>query len=322
MFSRSIKLKFSALALAVVGLGLGGCQVNQDTYDSLLSAYNAQKAENVRLADENNGLHASINELRNSIGRNGDAAGDAIAMNAKLRAQNDELTRKLAELNEKLTGLDFKPGQLDAATDAALQELARQFPDVLTFDSARGMLKFTSDVTFASGDFSLTDAGKRAVREFAKIVDTVPAAAQYDILVAGHTDTQRVRLVDNRPFRNNAELSAFRALSVREEMIGAGVNPWRVGAAAFGETRPAMQNSANGNTPQNRRVEVYLTKGNYNGLTAKPVGPATSAPAPAASGTGATKASTTAKPGTKPAGSGNAPAAPTPVSGNEIEIAK
>lgn len=48
-------------------------------------------------------------------------------------------------------------------------------------------------------------------------------------------------MMDGRPFRNNAELSAFRALSVREEMIGSGVNPWHIGALAYGETRPATQ---------------------------------------------------------------------------------
>lgn len=316
MLSRSILFKLTSLAVAVVGLGLGGCQVNQDTYDELRSAYNAQKAENVRLSDEINGLHAAIEEMRKSQASGSDAAGDAIAMNAKLRAQNDELARKLAELNEKLAGIDFKPGQLDAATDAALADLARQFPDILTFDSARGMLKFTSDVTFASGDFSLTDAGKRAIREFSRIVDTVPAAAQYDILVAGHTDTQRVRAMDSRPFRNNAELSAFRALSVREEMLGAGVNPWRVGAVAFGETRPAMQNAANGNTPQNRRVEVYLTKGAYNGLTAKPVG---SAPATTPAKSSATPAKGPSGPAKGPGTAATPPAAP---GSNEIEIAK
>jgi chemotaxis protein MotB len=320
MFSRATLFKFLTLGVAAAGLGLGGCQVNQDTYDSLRDAYNAQKAENVRLADENNSLHAAIEDLRRSMANGSDAAGDAIAMNAKLRAQNDELARKLAALNEQLAGIDFKPGQLDPATDAALAELARQFPDILTYDSARGMLKFTSDVTFASGAFSLTDAGKRAIREFSRIVDTVPAAAQYDILVAGHTDTQRVRAMDNRPFRNNAELSAFRSLSVREEMISAGVNPWRVGAVAFGETRPVMQNSASGNTPQNRRVEVYLTKGAYNGLTAQPVG---SAPASTVTHTATTPAKTPAKPGSTTAKTTEKPAAtPAAPSGSEIEIAK
>ncbi|HYD00604.1 MAG TPA: OmpA family protein [Phycisphaerales bacterium] len=311
MFSRSTLTKLTAVALAALGLGLGGCQVNHDTYDSLQSAYNALKAENVRLADDNNGLRASLDDMRSKIGNGSDAAADAIAMNAKLRSQNDELARKLADLNNRLADIKFEGGPLDASTDAALQELARQFPDVLQYDSARGMLKFTSDVTFASGDYSLTEAGRRAVREFARIVDTVPAAAQYDILVAGHTDTQRVRPVPGRNFRNNAELSAFRALSVREEMMGAGVNPWRVGAVAFGETRPATQNTSSGNTPQNRRVEVYLTKGNYNGLTAKPVPAAPMSPTPAAA--------TPARTGTTP---GASTPTPTPAGSNEIEIGK
>jgi len=310
MFSRSTLSKFAAVALTALGLGLGGCQVNHDTYDSLQNAYNALKAENVRLADDNNGLRAAIEDMRGHQGNDAGAAADAIAMNAKLRAQNDELARKLADLSNRLADIKFEGGPLDASTDAALQELARQFPDVLTYDSSRGMLKFTSDVTFASGDYSLTDAGKRAVREFSRIVDSVPAAAQYDILVAGHTDTQRVRAMPGRNFRNNAELSAFRALSVREEMMGAGVNPWRVGAVAFGETRPATQNGANGNTPQNRRVEVYLTKGNYSGLTAKPVGAAPAAPTPAAPRAGTTP------------GARSTPEAPTPAGGNDIEIAK
>lgn len=43
MFSRSVLTKFTVLALAAAGLGLGGCQVNQDTYDSLRNAYNAQE---------------------------------------------------------------------------------------------------------------------------------------------------------------------------------------------------------------------------------------------------------------------------------------
>jgi chemotaxis protein MotB len=323
MFSRSTVLKFTALVLAAAGMGLGGCQVNTDTYDSLQTAYNGLKAENVRLADENNGLRSSINDIRGHQGNDSAAAADAIAMNAKLRAQNDELSRKLAEWQEKFAKLDFTASPLDATTDAALQELARQFPDVLSYDSNRGMLKFTSDVTFASGDYSLTEAGKRAVREFAHILNSVQSAGQYDVIVAGHTDTQRVRGIGDRPFKNNSELSAFRALSVREEMIGGGVEAWRVGAAAYGETRPATQNASNGNTPQNRRVEVYLTKGNYGGLKAKPVGAAPAGPstsAPKTPSTGGTKTPSTGATG----GTKNTPAAPstTPPASNEIEIVK
>lgn len=307
--------KLSALGLfALAGLGLGGCQVNHDTYDQLLNGYNALKARNVELTDENTGLRATVDEMRGKMGSGSEAAGEALSMNAKLRAELEARNRDIDALNARLAGIDFNPVALDRATDSALQQLAAQFPDVLTYDSARGMLRFTSDVTFASGNYVLTDAGARAVREFARILVSTPAAGQYDILVAGHTDTQPVTLRDGRKFSNNGELSAFRALSVRDAMVSGGIEPHRVGALAYGETRPAIQNAANGNTPQNRRVEVYLTKGNYSGLTAKPVASRRVSPAAAPTTTTPRSSTTTApsNPGSSSSSSG----------GSDIEIAK
>lgn len=308
------------LLLAAAGFGLGGCQVNQDTYDSLLNGYNALKARNVELNDENAALRATIDDMRGRMGSGSDAAAEALRMNAELRAQLAEQMRKYGDLEAKLNSIDFRPVALDAQTDSALQELAARFPNLLTYDQARGMLRFTSDVTFNSGDFSLSDAGRQAVREFARVILQTPAATQYEITVVGHTDTQRVTIRENRPFRNNAELSAFRALSVRDEMVAGGLEPWRVEFAGYGETRPAVQNNANGNTPQNRRVEVYLRRGGYNGLTANPVASVRPANTGSRSTTAPTSPATPATPGrsTTPA---NTPS-PAPAGGPDIEIAK
>lgn len=318
MSMRIVKLS----VLAGLAAMMTGCQVNQDTYDNLLNAFNAQKARNVELTDENTALKATIDELRRSLGAGSNAAEDAITMNSRLRAELEAANRRISELDGQLRNIDFKPVMtLDPATDSALAELARQFPDVLSYDSTRGLLRFTSDVTFASGDFTLTPAGREAVRQFARILTTVPSAGQYDILVAGHTDTQRVRILSGRKFENNAELSAFRALSVREEMNKTGVEPWRTGAVAYGETRPAVANGANGNTPQNRRVEVYLTKGNYAGLKAAPVASVRPAAAPAGGGGAARPAPAGgASQGSTPAGGGSS--APTGGGGNDFEIAR
>jgi chemotaxis protein MotB len=325
MSMRIVKLMTTAGLLAALAGGLTGCQVNQDTYDNLLNAFNAQKVRNVELTDENKALAATIEDLRRSIGAGSNAAEDAISMNSRLRAELEAANRRILDLDGQLRNIDFKPVMtLDPATDSALAELARQFPDVLSYDSARGLLRFTSDVTFASGDYTLTPAGREAVRQFARILTTVPSAGQYDILVAGHTDTQRVRILAGRKFENNAELSAFRALSVREEMNRAGVEPWRTGAVAYGETRPAVANAANGNTPQNRRVEVYLTKGNYTGLKAAPVASVRPAAAPASGGGGAARPAAPAggaSQGSAPAGGGGS-SAPTGGGGNDFEIAR
>jgi flagellar motor protein MotB len=308
----------SLLALPALGLLLGGCQVNRDVYDELRNGYAALKARNVELTDENSALRQSLDDLRRSQASGSSAAEEAMSLNARLRADNQALISRLQELENRLQGLSMQPVQiaLDTQTDAALKALADQFPGVLSFDSARGMLRFTSDVTFSSGSFELTEAGRRAVREFGRVLKGTPSAEQYEIAVVGHTDTQPVTLRDARRFRDNAELSAFRAISVRNELVSAGMDAHNIEFAGFGETRPAVPNSRTGNTPQNRRVEVYLFKKSYTGLTAEPVA-SRQAPAPAP---GTPRPAGPATPGAAPAG-GAAPA-PSPTGGSDIEVLK
>ncbi|MFN7375863.1 MAG: OmpA family protein [bacterium] len=298
------------LLLAGAALGLGGCQVNRSTYDELLNGYNALKVRNLELTDENSGLRASLDDLRRSVSTGSDAAGDAIALNSKLRIENESLLRKLAELDAQLQNLSMQPltVALDSQTDSALSQLASAYPGLLTYDQARGMLRFTSDVTFASGSYELSEAGRNAVREFGRLLQTTPNAAQYEIIVVGHTDTQPVTMRESRRFRDNAELSAFRALSVRNDLVASGVEPFRVEFAGFGETRPMVPNAANGNTPANRRVEAFLRKNSYTGLTADPVKSKSAAPA-------APRSNRSSTPGTTPS------PAPAPAN-NDIEVFK
>jgi len=308
--------RLSLLALPAIGLLMGGCQVNRDVYDELRNGYNALKSRNVELTDENSALRQSLDDLRRSQASGSSAAEEAMSLNARLRSDNQSLISRLLELENRLQGLSLQPVAiaLDSQTDAALRALAEQFPGLLSFDSARGMLRFTSDVTFASGSFELTEAGRRAVREFGRVLKNTPAADQYEIAVVGHTDTQAVTMRDARRFKDNAELSAFRAISVRNDLVAAGMDAHNVEFAGFGETRPAVPNSATGNTPQNRRVEVYLFKKSYQGLTAAPVASRAGAPStPRAAGT------TGATGGTTPGSPVGAPAAP---AGSDIEILK
>lgn len=308
--SRVLKLT----VLAGLTLGLGACQVNQSTYDELLNGYNALKTRNVELTDENSALRASLDDMRGSLKGDSSAAAEAMSLNQKLRMDNESLQRRIQEMDARLAGLSMQPLQvaLDAQTDTALSNLAQQFPGLLSYDSARGMLRFTSDVTFASGSFELTDAGRRAVREFGRVLNNTASAGQYEISVVGHTDTQPVTLREGRRFRDNAELSAFRALSVRNDLVAAGIEPHRVEFAGYGETRPAVPNNSSGNTTQNRRVEVYLRKSAYSGLTAAPVKSRAVAPSAPRS----TPSSGGSAPAREPASTPSAPSG----GGSDIEI--
>ena len=95
---------------------------------------------------------------------------------------------------------------------------------------------------------------------------------------------------ESEPLSSWGRALAFRALSVHNEPIANGLARHKVMFAGFGESRPAVANNPNGNTPQNRRVEVYLVKSTFGGLeaTAPTAGPSGAAPAaPASPGKGA-----------------------------------
>ncbi|MGQ0626655.1 MAG: OmpA/MotB family protein [Phycisphaerales bacterium] len=264
-----------ALTLLAGGLGLGGC-VNQGNYDALYEANRALTARNNELMEEKRRLEAEIAALTGRINMGDAAVGMAGKTAEQLRAELLAAQARLADLERRLADLNIG-GPLDAATDAALADLARRYPDILEYDAERGMIRFKSDVTFASGSYELTAQGKQTVRDLGRILLEVPSAGQYDIRVVGHTDGQRVTIRQNRPFTNNVELSAFRAISVRNDLVSAGLMPQKVEFAGWGENRPSVPNTANGNTPANRRVEVYLVRSTM-GMGGRA---ASSAPAPA-----------------------------------------
>lgn len=254
--------------LATVLASLTGC-VRQDQWDDLNRTNQALRAERQQLADQLEQERRTMEELRRAA-----AAGQATAEQMKQLAEAERKAReaqeaKNAELMAKLGGMQF--GGLDPQTDAALASLAERFPNILSYDPKRGMLRFASDLTFASGSFELTAEAQNTIGELARVLQSVPEASQYDISVIGHTDTQPVRSTTGRRFVNNTELSAFRAIEVRKALIAGGMPAERLEFAGFGENRPAVENSPNGNTPANRRVEVFLRPSSFSGLKATPI---------------------------------------------------
>jgi chemotaxis protein MotB len=275
---------------ATAGLGLlaflaGGCSVPQDRYDALFETNRALEARVADLTEQLNGCQRDKADLTARVNQGSMIGANANATTQQLR---DELARtqaRIAELESQLRGIQFGP--LDSATDAALAELAAKYPDILIYDAERGMLRFASDVTFASGSFEITAAARQTIAELGRILLSTPTAAQYDIRVVGHTDGQRVSARPGRKFDNNDELSAFRAITVRRELVNAGLGADRCEFAGFGEARPLVPNTGNGNVQQNRRVEVYLVRSTMGAAraAAAPARPATPPARPSAPAT-------------------------------------
>ncbi|HVZ93833.1 MAG TPA: OmpA family protein [Phycisphaerales bacterium] len=253
------RLCFVALALAGFGLGGGGC-VDQSRYDRLREAEQTQKARNESLVQDKQGLDALVDRKQARINELEAEVTALRNINAGLTGDIDSVRAAQASLAERLKGVNL--AMLDPATDSALRELARQYPDVIMYDSARGMVRFMADLTFKSGSADLNEKANQALQKLATIVSN--SSGGYDLRVVGHTDSQPLSSSRGK-WGTNRGLSSARAISVEQALSHFGVNASRVEVVAWGEYRPAVANSGNGNTPANRRVEILFVPSSGSG---------------------------------------------------------
>ncbi len=211
------------------------------------------------------------------------AQGDAALTDqlAAAQAQNAELQRRLAELEDQIRRLGMGP--VDPLVDAALQDLAAQFPDLMTYDSARGLVQLRSDLTFALGSIQVNERARASLAKLAQVVN-MPAAQKYEVRVVGHTDSVPVTNPANKAkFEDNWGLSSFRAIAVMRVMRQAGVAENRFGVGGYADQRPAVSGSAGRRGVEaNRRVEIYLVPlpTNIASVEAAPAPAVEVAPAP------------------------------------------
>jgi chemotaxis protein MotB len=251
---------------AVLGLAvttaLTGC-VSQEKYNAL-KLRSDRLTEQLANAEKDSATARAEADLYkkslDAIKGNGDNQTGLIAnlttQNGALQAQLDELNRKYAEAIGKMGTLGTA---LPIALTNELSAFAAANPDLVEFDSARGIVKFKSDLTFALGSDALKPEAKAAIAKFATIVNS-PAASGYELLVAGHTDNIRVSnpATIQAGHKDNWYLSAHRAISVGKELIGHSTNPQRIGVIGYADQRPAASNDSEGGRSKNRRVEVLI----------------------------------------------------------------
>lgn len=259
---KSVRAALPMLAVVglLAGLGLvstmGGC-VAQGDWDRLYETNRTYKEQYEKMKAERDEAMAALDQLRGQTSR-------SEALIAKLQAENTILRDQLVGYGANLKDMEARMGgltlsALDPETDKLLQQLADQYPDLIKFDAARGVLLFASDLTFDSGSDVVKSDAKQSIARLAEILRT-PAASAYEVVVTGHTDSQRISSNTSRRFATNMHLSCGRAISVRHELVSDGIAPNMVEAAGWGEFRPTVSNNSNGNTPQNRRVEIFLQR--------------------------------------------------------------
>lgn len=270
IFTRARAIR--AAAIVTAGAGLTGC-VSQGEYDKLWETNRSLTDQLQRSQANLDACRAQNEAMSGSAGNASGVIANLTDENQRLRDQLSQSMQSMRDLENRLGGLEL--GRLDPTTDRALANLARQFPDLIVYDADRGMLRFSSDLTFGSGSDQVQPAGADALGRLATVL-TSNEAQGYDIVIVGHTDSQRIGAATAQRHPTNMHLSAHRAISVRRVLGDRGVAWERIQAAGWGEHRPSVPNNPTGGTAENRRVEIFLVPSSWSG----PSGSA--APEPAA----------------------------------------
>ena len=250
------------IGLAVLALTFTGC-VSQDQY-SALKLERDRIAEQLVTAQRDAGSSKSAADAyKSQLDALAATGGTKEALVLNLTQENSALKAQLDDINrryqEALARPVAGPTALSPALTNELNEFARQNPDLVDFDSARGIVKFKSDVVFNVGDASLQAKAKDVIDRFAKILAS-PSASQYELLVAGHTDNAPVHnpTTIQNGHTDNWYLSAHRAISVGSELIKNGVSSSRLGVVGYADQHPVASNASETGKQQNRRVEVLI----------------------------------------------------------------
>jgi chemotaxis protein MotB len=225
-----------------------------------------------------------VTELAGQVDNEKKATVRALAQIEVLNQQIAALRRQLGALEEALDASEKKDkesqtrladiGQrLNVALAQRVQELSRYRSDF--FGRLRTILGnrpdirvvgdrfvFQSEVFFDTGQAVLRPEGRAELDKISaaltELEKQIPGEIAWVMRVDGHTDIRPVSAISQ--FRSNWDLSAARAISVVQYMIGKGVSPQHLVAAGFGEFQPIDPERTEEAFSRNRRIELKLTE--------------------------------------------------------------
>src|SRR3984885_13208052 len=227
---------------------------------------------------------AEAGRLNSQIDIEKEATARAVAQIEILNQQISALRRQIAALETALGASEQKDkesqlrindlgARLNVALAQRVQELSRYRSDF--FGKLRDILGnrpdvrvvgdrfvFQSEILFDSGAAVLRPEGRAELDKLAAALldleKQIPGEINWVLRVDGHTDIRP--LTATSQFKSNWELSANRAISVVQYLIGKGVSPQRLVAAGFGEFQPIDPGTTDDAFSRNRRIELKLTE--------------------------------------------------------------
>jgi len=110
-------------------------------------------------------------------------------------------------------------------------------------------IELTETVQFETDKAVLKPEGKALLDEVAKALSDHPEITS--VRIEGHTDSQASK-------KHNQKLSEQRAASVKDYLVGKGIDKKRMTTKGFGEDKPIADNKTEEGRAKNRRVDFVI----------------------------------------------------------------
>jgi chemotaxis protein MotB len=257
-----------------------------DEIARLRASLASAETERDRLKGVADGIGTSqgrVTELSSALDQEKQVSTRALAQVELLNQQIAALRRQLAALEQALNTSESKDkesqariadlGQrLNVALAQRVQELSRYrsefFGRLSQILGNRSDIRivgdrfvFQSEIFFDTGQAVLRPEGREELDKLGgallDLEKQIPPEIAWVLRVDGHTD---VRPISSLQFPSNWSLSAARAISVVQYLIGKGVSPQHLVAAGFGEFQPLDTGQSEDAYRRNRRIELKLTE--------------------------------------------------------------
>ena len=258
---------------------LGGLQASlataQNDRDKFKGLYEGAAAAQTTAQSKLNEISGQLESEKENSSK---ALGQVDLLNQQIAALRDQLAalgaaldvseKKNKDSNERISELGQR---LNVALAQHVQELSSYRSDF--FGKLREVLGNRSDIRIVGDRFVLQseiffDTGRadlkpegraeldKVAAAIVELESQIPAEIAWILRVDGHTD---VRPIIGQ-FKSNWDLSAGRAISVVQYLVGKGVKPARLVAAGFGEFQPIEGGTTEDAYRRNRRIEFKLTE--------------------------------------------------------------
>lgn len=211
--------------------GLAKDRAGLETMKSLLAQSRLKVIDQTKLDPEVLRAEAEAKAARLKAAEEAKAAAEAARLKAeeeaRIAAEKEEEERRKAEEEARI-----------AAARAEAEEAKKSIAKVLTIEN----------IEFDVAKGTLTPKGHQTVNKLANILKQYP---HIRVEIAGHTDSD-----GDAAF--NLNLSQARVDSVKKALVDQGIDPSRLDAKGYGESKPLAPNTTAENKQKNRRVEFNI----------------------------------------------------------------